>query len=86
MDHYHVKLQHGQVILSYVVILITYVVLRSTPTPDEPNDDWINMPDVTESNETQQSTTTTPPPLQQSTRVSVSPKHYGQENLKGGVL
>ena len=50
--------------------------------PDEPNDDWISMPDIPESTLTKQSATTSttrPPSLRRSTRVSVPPKRYGQE-------
>ena len=79
---FHVQLQDGRIIRRH----IDHIILRSTTTSDEPNDDWISMPDVaepnaTESNATEQSTTvtaTTPPPLRRSTRVSVPPKRYGQ--------
>ena len=77
---FHVELQDGRIIRRHV----DHILLHSNPTPEEPNDDWINMPDIPDSSPTEQSTTTsltTPPSLNRSTRVSVPPKHYGQENL-----
>lgn len=72
------KLQDGRVIRRH----IDHIVLRSTQIPDKSNDDWIDIPDVTESKATDQSTITVAatPPLRRSTRVSVPPKRYGQEN------
>ena len=77
---FHVELQDGRIIRRHV----DHILLRSTPTPEEPNDNWINLPDIPDSSLTEQSTTTsltTPPSLRRSTRVSVPPKRYGQENI-----
>ena len=75
---FQVKLQDGCIVRRHV----DHIIQHSPQIPDEPNDDWINMPDIPESTLTKQSATTsitTPPSLRRSTRVSVPPKRYGQE-------
>ena len=75
---FQVKLQDGRIVRRHV----DHIIQHSPQIPDEPNDDWINMPDIPESTLTKQSATTsitTPPSLRRSTRVSVPPKRYGQE-------
>ena len=75
---FQVKLQDGRIVWRHV----DHIIQCSPQMPDEPNNDWINMPDIPESTLTKQSattSTTTPPSLRKSTRVSVPPNYYGQD-------
>ena len=61
---------------------IDHLITRSEPDTNNPDSDWIDMPDIDESTPTETTSTTETPPLRRSTRVSVPPKRYGQENFQ----
>lgn len=75
---FQIKLEDGRMVRRHIDHLIT----RSEPDTNNPDSDWIDMPDIDESTPTETTSTTETPPLRRSTRVSVPPKRYGQENFQ----
>ena len=72
---FQIKLQDGRVVRRH----IDHIIYRSTSQTTQAPDDWMDLPQISNSNTTEQSSTiieTAPPPLRRSTRISVPPKRY----------
>ena len=79
LDLYPFKLQDGRIFRPHV----DHIIYRSTSQIAQLSDDWMDLPQISESNTAEQLssvTETAPPPLRRSTRISVPPKRYGQES------
>ena len=83
--HFHLMLNCKMDQL-FVDTLITFYLRRSTLPANSPSD-WMNMSDIlTDDGQTQPAVlpdnTPLQPPLCRSTRISVPPQRYGQDNTK----
>ena len=61
---------------------IDHIIYRSDSQPAQPCDDWMDLTPVSDPNTTEQSSSVTeipPPALRRSTRISVPPKRYAQD-------
>ena len=75
---FQIKLQDGRMVRRH----IDHIIYRSNSQPAQASDDWMDLPPVSDPNTTEQSssvTETPPPPLRRSTRISVPPKRYDQD-------
>ena len=80
---YQIRLQDGRLVRRH----IDHIIYRSSSEPTNTSDTWIDLPQISESNKsnttesTSKTTETAPPSLRRSTKISVPPKRYGQENI-----
>ena len=75
---FKIKLEDGRIVRRH----LDHLLASPMPVVNKPDSDWTDMPDIAETTPTEQTSTTTTPPLRRSTRVSVPPKRYGQENFQ----
>lgn len=80
---YQIKLEDGRIVRRHIDHILARP--RTETSNLMTNDDWINLPDVNQGNNTASNSQNTPdassqPPLRRSTRPSIPPKRYGQDN------
>ena len=81
---FQIKLQDGRVVRWH----IDHIIYRSTSQTTQAPDDWMDLPQISNSNTTEQSSTiteTAPPPLRRSTRISNAMVKRGVQPRGEGV-
>ena len=77
---FQIKLQDGRIVRRH----IDHIICRSSSELVKTYDTWMDLPQISESDITEptsKTNETVAPPLRRSTRVSVPPERYGQENI-----